>query len=369
MRVSNRNGYLRRVPALCGLMGCAAAALIGWACAAAPPPRAGTPPQPASVSVKTVSGGVARPSYNTGNGFFVLNGKLYDANGIEFRMRGVNRTHWDSPSAAGIVKSGANAVRWAIDFSRSAATNVSLLQSQSINDGNVPIPGNWTGTCDKSPSTLSAAVSTWVSQAAQWTSIDRYVIINVLNEWGPSNSTVWRDSYISAIGQLRSAGYLGTILVDSGGCGQDINDLLNYSTAVFNSDPQKNVMFSLHIYGNIPTSSVAGDLQKLAALSSTAGMAFLVGEFGPGRNIGASPTLTAPLDVIAAAEANGIGWLAWAWDDNSLPGGRADDSSFSMTYSGPGIYEKESDLTRFGREIVLDPRHGMTILAKRASIF
>src|SRR5579863_6940294 len=70
----------------------------------------------------------ARPSYNTGNGFFVLNGKLYDANGYEFRVRGVNRVHWDSNSAAGIAKSGANAVRWSIDFSRAAKDNVKLIQ-------------------------------------------------------------------------------------------------------------------------------------------------------------------------------------------------------------------------------------------------
>src|SRR5450755_1846864 len=39
----------------------------------------------------STAGKVARPSYNTGKGFFVLNGKLYDANGAEFRIRGVNK--------------------------------------------------------------------------------------------------------------------------------------------------------------------------------------------------------------------------------------------------------------------------------------
>ena len=37
------------------------------------------------------TGSATRPSYNTGTGFFVLNGKLYDANGKEVRIlkRGV----------------------------------------------------------------------------------------------------------------------------------------------------------------------------------------------------------------------------------------------------------------------------------------
>ncbi len=54
----------------------------------------------------------ARPAGNHGNGFFVLNGRLRDPAGNEFRIRGVNRLHWDSDSGAGIARSGANTVRW-----------------------------------------------------------------------------------------------------------------------------------------------------------------------------------------------------------------------------------------------------------------
>src|SRR5579862_441446 len=199
-----------------------------------------TPPAPASSTPgsTTLTGGVARPSYNTGNGFFVLNGKLYDANGKEFRIRGVNRLHWDSPSADGIAKSGANTVRWDMDFTKDAATNVSEIQTQGIQNGNVPIVGNWGGTCDRNgTASLNGIVQTWVSQAAQWTTLDRYLMVNIANEWGPKNSTVWRDSYISAIASLRQAGYLGPLVIDAGDCGQDVQDLLSYSTAVFNSDP------------------------------------------------------------------------------------------------------------------------------------
>jgi mannan endo-1,4-beta-mannosidase len=159
------------------------------------------------------------------------------------------------------------------------------------------------------------------------------------------------------------------LVIDAGGWGQDVNDLLNYSTAVFNSDPQKNIVFSLHIYGNIATADVAPDLAKLAALSNSVGMVFIVGEFGPGRNIGPSPTLTTPADIITAAEANGIGWLAWAWDDNNESGGASNDDWFSMTYRGPGIYTQTSDLTTYGQDVVLNPTYGLQSLATPASIF
>jgi hypothetical protein len=435
-----------------------ACAVFELSCAAAAPHRGST-----GAFVAGGAGTVQRPSYNTGNGFFVSNGKLYDPAGNEFRIRGVNRLHWDSDSAAGLVKSGSNTVRWNIDFTRPAAVNVGMVTLQSIDNGIVPVVGNWGGTCSSDPSKLSAIVSTWVAQAPQWTKLDKYLIVNVANEWGPANSALWRDSYVSAIARLRAAGYMGPILVDSGGCGQDDADLLQYSQAVFDSDPQRNVVFAAHLYGgshdysasiqsvrkgnptvitlagNSPTHPFApnyngsnnsysgltayqiddvqgmtqlngnhaalqnvggvpgawtvtlsedsthwGDyggggkivdngnyafrIAQLAALSRRTGAAYIIGEFGPGKNIGPSPTLVTPGQIIAAAEANGIGWLAWAWDDNDLAGCSSDNKWFSMTY-GCGRYARPSDLTDFGKEVVLDPSHGIVALARRASIF
>jgi hypothetical protein len=138
-----------------------------------------------SLTVKAASppnaGSVARPAYNRGNGFFVLAGKLYDGNGSEFRIRGVNRNHWDSNSEAGIARSGANAVRTFIDFSRAAAANVSLIQTQNIDQKEVPIVtynGDRFGltSCSSDPAALSRALSAWTSQAPLWSTLDRYLI-------------------------------------------------------------------------------------------------------------------------------------------------------------------------------------------------
>ena len=341
----------------------AALAVVLWACATQAI-AAGSADVPAAASTR-----VSRPSYNSGDGFFVWQGRLYDSSGNEFRIRGVNRLHWDSDSAAGIAASHANTVRWDIDFSRPESANVALVRTQSIAHREVPVVGNWNATCSEEPTRLSAVVDVWVRQAPAWTRLNRDLIVNIANEWGPGDSAVWRDSYIEAVKALRAAGYLGTILVDSGGCGQDINDLLHYSGAIFESDPQKNVMFALHIYGRVPRDQVAPDLRQLAELSHSAGMAFVVGEFGPGRSTGPSPTKATPGEVITAAESNGIGWLAWAWDDNDLADGASDDNWFSMTYRGPGIFHRPSDLTVFGRDIVLNPVYGLEALAAPASVF
>jgi len=205
-----------------------------------------------------------------------------------------------------------------------------------------------------------------------WTPFNKNSIVNIANEWGPSNSTVWRDSYISAIASMRAAGYLGTLLIDTGGCGQDPNDLMNYAAAVFNSDPQKNVMFAFHFYGLANGYSTVAQMDtifsELVGLSQTYGMAFAITEFGPGMDIGPSPTMVTPGQVITAAEANNLGWLAWAWDDNDLANCQSDNNWFSMTYNC-GVYTQPSDLTNYGQDVVLNPTYGITALAKRATIF
>ena len=77
----------------------------------------------------------------------------------------------------------------------------------------------------------------------------------------------------------------------------------------------------------------------------------VIGEFGPGKNIGPSPTLLTPDTIVATAESLGFGWLAWAWDDNNLKNCGSDDNWFSMTKSC-GTYRTDADLTAFGQKMV-----------------
>ena len=291
----------------------------------------------------------------------------------------MDRNHYDSDSQAGIAKSGANAVRVFVEtnYGASVADLVNIMQTQHIAEKEVPIPtasvttGGALTSCNTSASVLDAVVSNWVATASQWKTLDKYTILNIANEWGPTNSTAWRDAYTNAIASLRGAGYRGTLLIDTGGCGQDPQDLLNYASAVFNSDPQKNVMFAFHFYGLLSGYSTTAQMNtifsELAALRSQ-GIVVAITEFGPGRDIGPSPTMVTPLQVIAAAEANQLGWAAWAWDDNDLADCMSDNGWFSMTYDC-GVYTKSSDLTDYGQQVVLDPTYGLSVLAKPASIF
>jgi hypothetical protein len=339
-----------------------------------PPPSTPPPSTPPPSTPPPSSGDTAqRPSWNTGTGFFVVNDKIYDPNGSVFRPVGINKLHWDGPSSGlfGSNPTKSNAMRWDIDFNQPTATNLALMK-KSIDAGQVPVPGSWEGTCNESPATLTSIVDKWVAQASAWRTIDNRMLLNIANEWGPGNSTVWRDAYITAIARLRAAGYLAPIVVDSGGCGQDVNDIVTYGRAVFDSDPQKNVIFDVHIYGSWANGNAASwqfDMNTSLDRLKATGLPVMCGEFGPGRNIGPSPTMTTPGAIIQGCSARGFGWFAWAWDDPAgefTPSG-CDDSWFCMSRTGG--YGSSSDLTLFGRDVVENPAYGIKATARKATVF
>ncbi|HEX3989890.1 MAG TPA: putative Ig domain-containing protein, partial [Acetobacteraceae bacterium] len=148
---------------------------------------------------------VSRPSYNSSssNGLFVLNGQLYDANGVPVRIRGVNRNHIDQTSSI-LVPSNAPFVRvFAYAPSYSAATSYSsYINPQFISQGIVPIitqavdsAGNGTsgsnvyGATSGSNAGMGTILQLWQSwYSASATYMDK-IIANVANEWGKDVSS------------------------------------------------------------------------------------------------------------------------------------------------------------------------------------
>ena len=119
----------------------------------------------ASANMPTWSGEVSRPNYNKSEGFFTLDGKLYDANGNEFVARGVNNLNvWfddnnDNVNQAydaidNIASFGFNSVRivWEVDF-LARPTNDDMLEQiiqKTIESGMVPMVSihDYTGDTD-----------------------------------------------------------------------------------------------------------------------------------------------------------------------------------------------------------------------------
>lgn len=203
-------------------------------------------------------------------------------------------------------------------------------------------------------------------------------------------NTVWRDAYIASVTRMRAAGFKNTLVIDAPGSGQDSSsdgpgstmvrtnpdDGKSFAQNIFEADPQRNVVCTIHIYGAFIPGAWAALAAKMNAISTVTGQVFAVTEFGPPNMlyVGGSPTMTTPLEVVSVAEAFNIGYLAWAIGDPS--NATTDTGTYALikksgAYNSPGGYAtgNPAELTDFGRTYFLDPVYGTQVLAQPASIF
>jgi mannan endo-1,4-beta-mannosidase len=79
---------------------------------------------------------------------------------------------------------------------------------------------------------------------------------------------------------------------------------------VFNADPARNTVFSVHMYGVFDT---AAEINSYYDAFATAGLPLVVGEFGFNHSDGNPDEDT----IMAQAQTRGIGYLGWSWSGNS----------------------------------------------------
>ncbi len=321
--------------------------------------------------VNIVNAQVARPEYNTGKGFFVLDGKLYDSSGAEFIPIGANTAvFWQSEANAMksfpyMKKAGANCARivsvtndasnswsWQSNFTKQKACVkacvdnkiIPILEFHDVTCGN----GYETDTENKN---LKRVVDYWCSPnlVSLCKDYEKYMIVNVANEWGPAN-TLYRDGYKKAITAMRTAGIKNTILIDAGGCGQNPTTLMNYAQELLDFDPEKNILFAIHFYGLWMTKEktkqvwqyyVEDYLQKFKDKK----IPVIVGEFG-WTGAPDNFTLYDPKTIISESNKHGIGWLFWAWNSNP------DEIHYDIVADYSKGYTTEADLTEHGKYIV-----------------
>lgn len=141
---------------------------------------------------------------------------------------------------------------------------------------------------------------------------DHRVILNIANEpFGNQGSSEWFEFHLNAIQQLRDAGYKHTLMIDGAHWGQDSKGLmLEKGPELLESDPERNVMFSVHMYEWYPTEQeVHTYLQR--ALDQN--LCIIVGEFGMEHN--GKPV--AAEAILLACEQWDLGYLGWSWSGNN----------------------------------------------------
>ena len=335
---------------------------------------------------------VSRPEYNTGKGFFVLNGKLYDAGGTEFIPIGANTAvFWQSEANAmksfpDMKKAGANCARiisvtndatnswsWQSSFTKQKACVKACVDNKII-----PILEFHDVTCgngyetDAENKNLKRVVDYWCSEnlVQLCRDYEKYLIVNVANEWGPTNS-LYRDSYKKAITAMRTAGIKNTILIDAGGCGQNPTTLINYAQELLDFDPQKNILFAIHFYGNWMTKEKSKQswqfyVEDYLQMFKDKKIPLIVGEFG-WTGAPDNFTLYDPKKIITESNKHGIGWLFWAWNSNP------NETYYDIVANYTKGYATEADLTEHGKYIVQqfkdNAKEAGSFLATSSSMF
>ncbi len=262
-------------------------------------------------------------------GFSVQNGVLHDAKGNKFVMRGINHPHvWYTSQTAtsipAIAATGANSVRivlgngkqWGPTSQSELSGLIALCKANKLIA--VPEVHDCTGYGDTggyapSAAPLSTAVDYWISVKGALVGQEDYVILNIANE--PFGNGVSASTYINehktAIARLRAAGLTHTLMVDAANWGQDWEGLmLNNATEIFNADPLKNTIFSVHMYEVYQQDSVINSYMTSFAEDK---LVLLVGEFAATHkssdvNEGA---------IMSRCQQYGLGYLGWSWSGNS----------------------------------------------------
>jgi mannan endo-1,4-beta-mannosidase len=78
------------------------------------------------------------------------------------------------------------------------------------------------------------------------------------------------------------------------------------AAAILASDPDQNIVFSIHMYGVYETASA---IQNYVSAFVSAGLPLVIGEFGWNHSDGNPDEDT----IMLVAQSNGIGYLGWMW--------------------------------------------------------
>jgi mannan endo-1,4-beta-mannosidase len=297
-------------------------------------------------------------------GIHVSGAKIVERDGREFIMRGTSHPHtWytgQTKAFADIKSLKANTVRvvlsggrWPANGASDVAGIVALCKQNKL----VCVLENHdtTGYGEQSGAyTLDQAVDYWISVKSALVGQEDYIIVNIGNEPIGNNavSPGWAARTTAAIQRLRANGFDHALMVDAPNWGQDWQfTMRDNARAVFDSDPGKNTIFSVHMYGVFDT---AAEITSYLDAFRTAGLPLVIGEFGHNHSDGNPDEDT----IMAQAVSRGIGYLGWSWSGNG--GG--------VEYLDQVVNFNVGQLTDWGRRL-FNGANGIAATAKEASIY
>jgi len=265
---------------------------------------------------------------DTPPGLHVSGTQLVEKNGTPFIARGVSHAHtWYTSQTAtaipAIRAAGANALRvvlsdghrWSKNDATDVANIISLCKANKLicmlEDHDTTGYGE-----EGAASSLDVAADYWISLASVLKGQEDYIQINIGNEPFGNNDTAnakWSSDTQAAIKKLRAAGLHHNIVVDAPAWGQDWKNVMQAAApAVAASDPDKNVLFSIHMYG---VYNQASTITSYLDAFKTMGLPLIIGEFGYHATSADVDTAT----VMSEAVKRNMGYYGWSWSGNTDP--------------------------------------------------
>ncbi|MEV6105888.1 cellulase family glycosylhydrolase [Streptomyces sp. NPDC051940] len=268
----------------------------------------------------------ARAEATQATGLHITDGRLLEANGNDYVMRGVNHAHtWyptQTQSLRDIKALGANTVRVVLSdgyrWTRNSPADVAAVIADCKANRLICVleVHDTTGYGEEAAAgTLDHAADYWIGLKDVLAGQEDYVIVNIGNEpWGNTNPAGWTDPTIAAVKKLRAAGLQHTIMVDAPNWGQDWQGVMRANAqSVYAADTTGNLVFSIHMYSVFDT---AAEITDYLNAFVNAGLPLVIGEFGGPADQWGDPDEDT---MMAAAEQLDLGYLAWSWSGNTDP--------------------------------------------------
>lgn len=273
---------------------------------------------------------------------------LYDKCGEKVILRGINKmivwTDINGASFPEIAKTGANSVRivWIttgdmakFDAAIKACKDNKMIPMVELHDA--------TGKWDQ----LSTCVNWWIKPevVSVIQKHEEYLLINIANECGETVSeTDFKAGYTSAITKMRTAGIHVPLIIDGAKYGQDIDILQATGPDLITTDPDHNLLLSVHMWWPVEYGWSDQKITDEVAQSVNMNLPLIVGEFAH-KGVGCETNINYK-HIISECQKNEIGWLAWEWGP-----GNSDCTEMDMTTDN-----KFATLQGWGLEVAMtDP--------------
>jgi len=292
---------------------------LGGASSSTPSSTTPAVTQPATTTPAVPSGSSGQQQ-STGSGFHVSGQKILDANGNEFIMRGINVAHtwyqgYTEQTLKAAAAKGCNTVRVVCadggQWTKTTASEIQQIIGWCKENKLVCVLEAHDATGSDNISDVVAAANYWTEMKDILNANKDYVILNIANEWvGTWDSSTWSQGNQQAIKIVRDAGIKNMIMIDAASWGQYANAIKEQGKNVFNSDPDKNTVFSIHFYGT--AGKDANTIRNNIDGALSAGAPVLAGEFGYNHSDGDVDEAY----LMSYCDEKGLGYLAWSWKGN-----------------------------------------------------